>query len=123
MRVGRMVQLMARSMSSSAPVTYDFETLNVTRPKEFVVHVEVNRPEKRNAQNSTFYRCVHSVLVLVKVRSHRAWKTHWKCSGSVAANANALCERAIRYQISWGQPRHMYRYTHGKADEELSSKL
>lgn len=56
--VGGAVNLMRRALSSAAPVAYNFETLNVTRPKEFVVHVEVNRPEKRNAQNSTFYRFV-----------------------------------------------------------------
>jgi len=42
-------------MSTNTPATYNFETLNVTRPKEFVVHVELNRPEKRNAQNRALY--------------------------------------------------------------------
>ena len=50
-------------MSSDAPVSYNFETLNVTRPREFVVHIEVNRPEKRNAQNSTFYRFVINFVI------------------------------------------------------------
>ena len=50
-------------MSSSPQETYNFETLNVTRPKEFVVQVEVNRPDKRNAQNSVFYRFVSHLSV------------------------------------------------------------
>ena len=45
-----------RAMSS--PATYQFETLKVTRPKDFVVHVELNRPEKRNAMNQAFWRWV-----------------------------------------------------------------
>jgi len=44
------------AMSTDTPVVYNFETLNVTRPKEFVVHVELNRPAKRNAQNKALYR-------------------------------------------------------------------
>jgi len=40
-------------MTSSA---YRFETLNVTEPLEFVYHVEINRPEKRNAMDKTFWR-------------------------------------------------------------------
>jgi len=42
-----------RTMTSSA---YKFETLNVTEPSEFVYHVEINRPDKRNAMNKTFWR-------------------------------------------------------------------
>lgn len=34
---------------------YKFETLNVTEPSEFVYHVEINRPEKRNAMDKTFW--------------------------------------------------------------------
>lgn len=41
-----------RTMATSA---YKFETLNVTEPSEFVYHVEINRPEKRNAMNKTFW--------------------------------------------------------------------
>lgn len=41
-----------RTMTSSA---YKFETLNVTEPSEFVYHVEINRPDKRNAMNKTFW--------------------------------------------------------------------
>ena len=52
-------------MSSSTPAVYNFETLNVTRPKEFVVQVEVNRPDKRNAQNSTFYKFVLFCMLIL----------------------------------------------------------
>ena len=52
-------------MSSSIPTVYNFETLNVTRPKEFVVQVEVNRPDKRNAQNSTFYKFVLFCMLIL----------------------------------------------------------
>ncbi|CAH1792162.1 unnamed protein product [Owenia fusiformis] len=43
-----------RSMSSDAD--YKFETLKVTKPKEWVLQVELNRPEKRNAMNRAFWR-------------------------------------------------------------------
>lgn len=33
-----------------------YKSLKVTRPREFVVNVELNRPEKRNAMNSDFWR-------------------------------------------------------------------
>lgn len=47
-----------RTMAMSA---YKFETLIVTEPSEFVYHVEINRPEKRNAMNMTFWRLKYSV--------------------------------------------------------------
>lgn len=43
------------AMSSLAK--YKFETLEVTSPNEFVYHVQLNRPKKLNAMNSTFWRC------------------------------------------------------------------
>lgn len=43
-----------RAMSSSTD--YNFETLKVTQPSEFVLQVELNRPEKRNAMNMAFWR-------------------------------------------------------------------
>jgi len=42
-----------RGMASS--VGYEFETLNVTTPGEFIKHVELNRPKKMNAMNTTFW--------------------------------------------------------------------
>ncbi|XP_041354116.1 delta(3,5)-Delta(2,4)-dienoyl-CoA isomerase, mitochondrial-like isoform X2 [Gigantopelta aegis] len=36
--------------------TPKFETLQLTRPREFVVQVELSRPEKRNAMNTAFWR-------------------------------------------------------------------
>lgn len=35
---------------------YKYETLRVSSPKEFVYHVEINRPEKRNAMNLPFWK-------------------------------------------------------------------
>jgi len=45
--------IVTRTMSSQ--VNYDFETLNVSSPSEFVKHVELNRPAKLNAMNATFW--------------------------------------------------------------------
>lgn len=49
---------MARRLSTSTAVkaTYEYKTLKVTNPHEYVFHVEMNRPEKRNAMNPTFFR-------------------------------------------------------------------
>lgn len=33
-----------------------YETLKLTRVREKVLHVELNRPEKRNAMNAAFWR-------------------------------------------------------------------
>jgi len=35
--------------------SYDYETLQVTRPSSHVLHVELNRPDKRNAMNQQFF--------------------------------------------------------------------
>ncbi|XP_048732727.1 delta(3,5)-Delta(2,4)-dienoyl-CoA isomerase, mitochondrial-like [Ostrea edulis] len=43
----------ARNMSTEE---YKFDTLSVTRPREFVVQVEINRPKKMNAMNQAFWR-------------------------------------------------------------------
>jgi hypothetical protein len=43
----------ARNMSTEE---YKFDTLSVTRPREFVVQVELNRPKKLNAMNQAFWR-------------------------------------------------------------------
>ncbi|XP_077336470.1 delta(3,5)-Delta(2,4)-dienoyl-CoA isomerase, mitochondrial isoform X2 [Lithobates pipiens] len=51
------VVLGLRNMSSEAGLaSYDYETLKVTTPKENIFHVELNRPEKRNAMNKAFWR-------------------------------------------------------------------
>ncbi|XP_041468869.1 delta(3,5)-Delta(2,4)-dienoyl-CoA isomerase, mitochondrial-like [Lytechinus variegatus] len=47
---------LARSMSSEGLSKYNFESLAVTNPQEFIYKVEVNRPEKRNAMNRAFWR-------------------------------------------------------------------
>ena len=49
-----------RTMALSA---YKFETLNVTEPSEFVYHVELNRPDKRNAMDKTFWRYSRNTTV------------------------------------------------------------
>ena len=45
-----------RNCTSDAQ-NYSFKALQVTRPRDYVVQVELNRPEKRNAMNTDFWRC------------------------------------------------------------------
>ncbi|KAL8611961.1 hypothetical protein ACOMHN_062590 [Nucella lapillus] len=45
--------MMKRNCSSQ---NSEFKTLRVTRPADYVVQVELNRPEKRNAMNTDFWR-------------------------------------------------------------------
>ncbi|KAG9478236.1 hypothetical protein GDO78_013306 [Eleutherodactylus coqui] len=53
----RKVALGLRNMSSEAGLSsYSYETLKVTAPADHVFHVEINRPEKRNAMNKAFWR-------------------------------------------------------------------
>ncbi|GFN82316.1 hypothetical protein PoB_000882200 [Plakobranchus ocellatus] len=47
--------LYAKAMSSSSSMNYDFKTLKVDTPAEYVKHVELNRPEKLNAMNTSFW--------------------------------------------------------------------
>jgi delta(3,5)-delta(2,4)-dienoyl-CoA isomerase len=47
-------------MASSAALSskYKFETLSVSTPKDYVYHVQLNRPQQFNAMNSAFWRYV-----------------------------------------------------------------
>lgn len=51
-----MIQPNIRMMSASSAGGYSFETLAVTSPRENVYQVELNRPKKLNAMNSTLWR-------------------------------------------------------------------
>ncbi|XP_060069005.1 delta(3,5)-Delta(2,4)-dienoyl-CoA isomerase, mitochondrial-like isoform X2 [Ylistrum balloti] len=42
-------------MSADTTSKYNFETLKITQPKEFVTQVEMNRPKKLNAMNKAFW--------------------------------------------------------------------
>lgn len=47
---------MEHTSASASAANYNFETLQVTQPKDFVFHVEMNRPKKMNAMTKTFWR-------------------------------------------------------------------
>ncbi|KAJ7357768.1 Putative enoyl CoA hydratase [Desmophyllum pertusum] len=49
-------QALLASSRMNSTGSYTFETLAVSKPQEHVVQVELNRPEKRNAMNKTFWR-------------------------------------------------------------------
>ncbi|KAI9552512.1 hypothetical protein GHT06_022878 [Daphnia sinensis] len=46
----------ANMATSSFSNKYKFETLLVSTPREYVYHVEINRPQQFNAMNSAFWR-------------------------------------------------------------------
>nr|XP_046245965.1 delta(3,5)-Delta(2,4)-dienoyl-CoA isomerase, mitochondrial isoform X2 [Scatophagus argus] len=48
-------QAAVRAMSSSGGPSSPYTTLAVSHPAEFVTHVELHRPEKRNAMNKAFW--------------------------------------------------------------------
>ncbi|CAI5692655.1 unnamed protein product [Oreochromis niloticus] len=48
-------QTVARAMSSLGGATPPYTTLAISRPTESITHVELHRPEKRNAMNSAFW--------------------------------------------------------------------
>ena len=43
-------------MATTSSVLPKYETLHLSRPVEYVVQVELNRPDKRNAMNFPFWR-------------------------------------------------------------------
>ncbi|XP_046841370.1 delta(3,5)-Delta(2,4)-dienoyl-CoA isomerase, mitochondrial-like [Xenia sp. Carnegie-2017] len=52
--VRQMVKSSVAQMSSL--LNHDFETLELTQPRNHVYQVNINRPEKRNAMNQTFWK-------------------------------------------------------------------
>ena len=44
------------TMTTTSSVLPTYETLHLSRPVEYVVQVELNRPEKRNALNGQFWK-------------------------------------------------------------------
>lgn len=49
-------QVAVRAMSSSGGPTSPYTSLAISRPAESITHVELHRPEKRNAMNRAFWR-------------------------------------------------------------------
>lgn len=39
-----------------------YEVLQVTKPADHVIHVQLNRPDKSNAMNGAFIRCVEPLI-------------------------------------------------------------
>lgn len=50
------IRNMSAESTSIMPENYPFKTLKVSSPAPFVCHVELNRPEKRNAINDLMWR-------------------------------------------------------------------
>uniref|UniRef100_A0AAY4DM37 Delta(3,5)-Delta(2,4)-dienoyl-CoA isomerase, mitochondrial n=2 Tax=Denticeps clupeoides TaxID=299321 RepID=A0AAY4DM37_9TELE len=61
-----------RTMSSAGDSTSSFTTLSVTRPADSITHVELNRPEKRNAMSRAFWSemvdCFNEIAVDAECR-------------------------------------------------------
>ncbi|XP_041092213.1 delta(3,5)-Delta(2,4)-dienoyl-CoA isomerase, mitochondrial-like [Polyodon spathula] len=66
--VSRAVRAMSSGTGSGASPSHTYETLRVSQPRQSVIHVELHRPEKRNAMNQAFWRemvvCVDCVLIM-----------------------------------------------------------
>jgi len=54
--LGLPCQAAVRAMSSSGGPTPPYTTLAISHPAESITHVELHRPEKRNAMNKAFWR-------------------------------------------------------------------
>jgi len=52
----RLTSLLAPARMMSTLKDYEFETLSVTKPKDKVLSVEINRPKKRNAMSRQFFQ-------------------------------------------------------------------
>lgn len=82
-------QAAVRAMSSSgASGSSPYTTLAISHPAEFITHVEINRPEKRNAMNTAFWR----------------WETLWNDATGTAfsgLNANVHCHEVLAIGIRY----------------------
>ena len=66
---GTLQRLCAMTTSPSeaaALADYPFETLKVSQPHEYVLHVQMNRPQKRNAMSRKFWKWVVFQRLLLK---------------------------------------------------------
>ncbi|XP_003385723.3 PREDICTED: delta(3,5)-Delta(2,4)-dienoyl-CoA isomerase, mitochondrial-like [Amphimedon queenslandica] len=50
------IRVSAMSTAGETNALPEYETLSLSSPQEYVVQVELNRPERRNAMNKTFFR-------------------------------------------------------------------
>lgn len=53
-----------RSEGVTAP-EYSYTTLAVSQPRQWVVEVRLNRPDKRNAMNQAFWKYVQFVIAII----------------------------------------------------------
>lgn len=67
-------QTVARAMSSSGGATPPYTTLAISRPTESITHVELHRPEKRNAMNSAFWRQESELHIYIFYTVSEAWQ-------------------------------------------------
>jgi len=55
-------RVVARSERCMSNTSYNYETLSVTEPSPFVIHVELNRPAKMNALNNDMWMSIGDVF-------------------------------------------------------------
>ena len=65
---------------------YVYSTLAVSQPLEWVAEVRLNRPDKRNAMNQTFWKCVTVCVCVISVPTNSSslltekWRTAFNSS-------------------------------------------
>lgn len=69
-----------------------YEVLQVSRPADCVVHVQLNRPDKSNAMDHAFIRCVMYACVGGRVSSLWQHVLVWE---------HALCYEPTRGLLGW----------------------
>uniref|UniRef100_A0A2C9JJ34 Delta(3,5)-Delta(2,4)-dienoyl-CoA isomerase, mitochondrial n=1 Tax=Biomphalaria glabrata TaxID=6526 RepID=A0A2C9JJ34_BIOGL len=63
--LNKVISIQAKAMTSTTG--YEFETLKITSPKQFIKNVELNRPDKRNAMNTTFWKDIYNCFTKLSV--------------------------------------------------------
>ena len=73
------------------PPQPSYETLSLSRPKDYVVQVHLNRPEKRNAMNSAFWRCV-------QINAPPCCQGQCTCDIHIHCQYETLCTQKLKFE-------------------------
>ncbi|XP_074075119.1 delta(3,5)-Delta(2,4)-dienoyl-CoA isomerase, mitochondrial isoform X2 [Macrotis lagotis] len=85
----------AKDVAASQAKEHDYESLKVTKAGDHVLHVQINRPEKRNAMNRAFWREMVECFTKIAEDSH--------CRAVVLSGAGQMFTSGIDFMDMAGE--------------------